>query len=114
MYLINNHNGGQHGFNAVVLRAALADGSLRAAQQEAAARIETTAKALAAQHRKTGNLEASIKTRKRNKADLEVVMTDKAAWHIEFGHESPNGDWVEGLHIMRDATLANGGIVRFP
>lgn len=116
VHLISNRGGSHGGFNSVVLSAALADGQLRAKQYAAAAKIEATARALAAAHHETGMLESSITTRHipGNRSDLEVVATDPDIWHIEFGHEAPDGSWVSGLHIMRDAALLNGGIVSFP
>lgn len=114
VHLISNKDGQRTGFNAIVLAAALKDGHLEAAQHAAAATIAMTARALAATHHRTGNLEASIGVRRLNKADLAVTMADPAARHIEFGHEAPDGSWVAGLHIMRNAAIASGGIVDFP
>ena len=114
VHLISNKGGARTGFNAIVLAAALKDGQLEAAQHAAASKVAAVAQGLAAAHHRTGNLEQSIKIRRLNKADLAVTMTDPAARHIEFGHEAPDGSWVSGLHIMRNAALVSGGIVDFP
>lgn len=110
VFLISNRDGAPGGFNSVVLNAALEDGALRAAQYVAAHRVAGFAKAQALEHFHTGHLASSIEVRERNRADLEVVATDKDSWHIEFGHDAPDGSWVQGLHIMRNSAIFAGGI----
>lgn len=81
--------------------------------------------AMAAIHNKTGNYIGKIVIRGGRK-DWHVVATDPAAMHIELGHRlSGNrghgkadrtvgrrteirngGQWVQGLHIMRNAAIA--------
>lgn len=98
--------------------------------------VQSAALALAAAHNKTGAYASSITIRpkltgKYSGVDVEVVATDPHAAHIEFGHrlsgnppalppgqaasgkitEERFGDpWVNGLHIMRNAAIAAGGV----
>lgn len=97
---------------------------------------EMVALTLAGVHNKTGNYAGHIEVRPRTTGkypgvDVEVVATDPAAGHIEFGHrlsgnppdtvpgQEPDGKiveerfgkpWVGGLHIMRNAAIAVGGV----
>lgn len=92
-------------------------------------RVAATVEALAAKHNKTGHYIGSLRVEPGNPVDVDVVATDKAAAHIEWGHEL-SGEvpddvvpgvgsvefvdgvaWVPGLHIMRNAAIAHGGKV---
>ena len=95
--------------------------------------LEANVQALAAVHNKTGNYAGKVLV-KPGRVDVHVQATDKAAAHIEFGHKlsgNPSagkipgmvgdavpkttlrrgGKWVNGLHIMRNATIMSGGEV---
>lgn len=92
-------------------------------------RVAATVEALAAKHNKTGHYVGSLRVEEGNPVDVDVVATDKAAAHIEWGHKLSGvvpddavpgvgpvefvGDvaWVPGLHIMRNAAIAHGGKV---
>ncbi|MDY6143745.1 MAG: DUF5403 family protein [Arcanobacterium sp.] len=100
-------------FNKVVAAAAAQNADFRSRQHAVAQSVQLAAIGEALPHRRSGDQIDSIVIRDRNRTDLEVVDTDSEAWHIEFGHEAPDGSWVRGLHTMRNATLASGGIVNF-
>lgn len=81
------------------------------AMDSAAAKVESSARSLAAAHRLTGNYLSGIGSErtpgKRGVTDRLVYVDDPAAAHIEFGHLTRGGaemdgprHWVEGLHIF--------------
>ena len=76
------------------------------AVMNAAQSIQSTAKALAVGH---GGLAGDISLDRPNEYDVDVVLDHQNALSIEYGHmdEVFGSGWVEGLHVMRDASLLN-------
>ena len=86
--------------------------------------IKRTAQTLAKAHNITGAYHDSIEVERRG-TDWFIYANDPAAAHIEFGHKlsgkprksknpvqkvnSEAVQWVQGLHIMRNAALAHRG-----
>jgi hypothetical protein len=75
---------------------------------EVADEIATLAKAEAGKHARTHAFQRSIHVvkdpGKKGVTDRLVVADDPAASYIEMGHLAPNGTWVPGQHILRNAS----------
>lgn len=77
------------------------------ATRDAAASVLARAKTLAARHTRTGGFAESFRMEQGEwyTQDWTVVSVHPLAIAIECGHLAPNGSWVRGLHILRNAAL---------
>lgn len=73
---------------------------------DAATPILGRARAGLAAHRDEGDHEVHLRLGAQTDAFVELV--GPAAVALERGHYTRNGEWVEGLHILRDAVQAGG------
>lgn len=84
------------------------------AMDDAAERVRDRAKALARQHRQSGDyidsIEITSDTKYKGVKDRLITATDAAAAHIEWGHMARRGEdaigpprWVPGQFIMTNA-----------
>jgi len=74
-----------------------------------AERIAAAARVRASGHTRTGQFAGSFSVERENSLDWAVVNSDPNAASIEFGHHTPNGTFVEGMHALggalRDAAI---------
>lgn len=73
---------------------------------DAATPILGRARAELAAHRDQGDHEVQL--RLGAQTDVFVELVGPAAVALERGHYSRNGEWVEGLHVLRDAVQPGG------
>lgn len=80
-----------------------------------AERVQAIAKGVATQHRDSGEFAASIKLERGGGRvkDWIVYSDDPNAWSKEFGHTTPKGRFVDGVHAFGKALGEGGrGLVR--
>lgn len=73
---------------------------------DAATPILARARATLATHRDDGDHQVELRLGAQTDAFVELV--GPAAVALERGHYARNGEWVEGLHILRDAVQPGG------
>lgn len=79
---------------------------VREAVTDAAERIGRSARRRLAQHRSEGHSRIEVNhtaPRPHGALDAEVVLVDRNALSIEFGHHTKSGKFVPGLNIIRGA-----------
>lgn len=64
------------------------------------------ARARLAAHRDDGDHEVQLRLGAQTDAFVELVGPAPLA--VERGHYAPDGTWVEGLHVLRDAVVPGG------
>lgn len=73
---------------------------------DAATPILQRARATLAAHRNDGDHEVQLRLGAQTDAFVELVGPAPLA--VERGHYAPDGSWVEGLHVLRDAVQPGG------
>lgn len=102
--------------NYVVAHAAAHNLGFKAEQKAAAEKVAEVVRAHITPHNKAHQLVHSVKVKRRNRTDLAVVVDDPNVWSIEFGHDVKNKKdgpvlgYAEGLHLVRNAAIAAGGV----
>ncbi|KAA9155547.1 hypothetical protein FPZ12_029570 [Amycolatopsis acidicola] len=81
-------------------RWAARDSEVEAALGDIAYEILGKARANLEKHHKTG---VHRITQTKGKVDHYVNLVGPSSTSVEFGHHTKNGEWVEGLHILKDA-----------
>lgn len=79
---------------------------VKGAAVDAAAPILGRARAIHAAHRDTGNSSVNLVLGHKTDAYVALDDPDGNALAIEKGHFNPEGEFVDGIHCLRDAVQA--------